>query len=187
MAHILAVVLGILVLSLWSQLTEDRVASGYAYELSLDPMGGTGTGAEPPTLPQVVQILAQRFALFEQQLLSMPPQQQQDAIYKLQQYMMQSLLQFPADQQVAAVQVFRQAMSPQLAQLVFSPPMQQPQLEQQPTLSSPQNRPEEQDNTEAGLIDACLKVPGFSQEFCEGLITRPPPQLCPKFGVMLPC
>ncbi len=79
----------------------------------------------PEEQQQAIEQLQQEFAVFEQQLSQMSPEQQQAAIFNMQQTIMQGLLQTPLGLIPQAIQMFYLAMSPQLAQTALFPVVDQ--------------------------------------------------------------
>jgi hypothetical protein len=96
--------------------------------------------SEPtPEELQALEELRQLYAMFERQLSLLSSEQQQAAIFGMQQQIMAGFLQTPPELVPQEIQTFELTMSPQLAQAVLYPVLAQLQAGQQQPISPPSN------------------------------------------------
>jgi len=146
----------------------------------LRTIGGNYPGYYPPSNPYpTLQQLQQGFALVEQQLSQMSPQQQQAAISTLQQQVRQILSSLSPQEQQATLHILQQSMSPQLAGVLL-----QELSTKQPVYDA-----------WGELINNCM-AQGYSREQCEKVVIDSDPQnICdriknsmpPGMQINLPC
>lgn len=120
----------IMVLSSSSSLLSMTVANAQISQSSPMPAPIPTPVPTPEGQQELLGQLQQGFATFEQELLQLPPQQQQAAIFTMQQAIMHLLFQTPPELVPQTIQMLQLAMSPQLAQAVLFPvinQLQQPQ------------------------------------------------------------
>jgi hypothetical protein len=136
-----------------------------------DSMGGNYPGNYPSSNSYLtLEQLQQGFALIEQQLSQMDPQEYQAAISVLQQQVRQILSSLSPQNQQITLAVLQQSMSPQLAGVLLQ------------ELSAKQPVYDAWDE----LINNCI-AQGYSREYCEQVVRDTDPQnLCDRIKESMP-
>jgi hypothetical protein len=179
----------------------------------LPTIGGGGSGSVQTPFPnsltpnvqesqtsQTVQQARQLFALLEQQLPQMSPEQQQNTISMVQQGIMDTVALVAPESRPVALGVFQQVMSPQLAEILVVPLFDQlsetttsddddedEQEESEQEEEIPEQEPGSQSTALPDLMDECLAA-GNSRATCEAALISPGFGICDDLALVnLPC